>query len=106
MLYELRHYTVKKGKMKAWVKLFEEQILPFQVSKGMVITGSYTAEKDPTTFIWMRRFKNEADRKRLYTKVYETHEWKDILAPQVDKVLDVKTIKVTRLVPTTRSVAQ
>ena len=106
MLYELRNYTVKKGKMKAWVKLFETEVMPFQVSKGMVITGSFVAEKEPNTFIWMRRFKNEAERKRLYEKVYETSHWKEVLAPKVDAVLDVKSIKVTRLVPSARSVAQ
>jgi hypothetical protein len=106
MLYELRNYTVKKGRMQAWVKLFHEQILPFQVSKGMVITGIWTAEKDPNTFIWMRRFKNEAERKKLYDKVYETTEWKDVIQPQVARLLDIKSIKVTRLVPTAKSVAQ
>ncbi len=106
MLYELRQYTIKRGKMKAWVKLFESEIMPFQISKGMVITGSFCVEKDPTTFIWLRRFKNEAERKRLYERVYETSHWKEVIAPKVDKLLIRKAILVTRLVPTTRSVAQ
>ena len=37
--YELRQYKVKKGKMKEWLKIMEEEIIPFQVSKGMVITA-------------------------------------------------------------------
>ena len=39
--YELRQYHVRNGKMAAWLKLMEEEIIPFQVSKGMVITSSY-----------------------------------------------------------------
>jgi len=34
MLYELRQYRVKKGKMKQWLRLMEEEIKPFQVSQG------------------------------------------------------------------------
>ena len=35
--YELRQYFVRPGKMNEWVKIMEEEIIPFQVSKGMVI---------------------------------------------------------------------
>ena len=37
--FELRIYQVNPGKMKEWVELMEKVILPFQVSKGMVIHG-------------------------------------------------------------------
>ena len=70
MLYELREYTVKKGRMKQWLKLMEEQIMPFQVSQGMVIPACFTAPKKRDAFVWLRRFKNEQERKRLYRKVY------------------------------------
>jgi hypothetical protein len=106
MLYELREYRIRKGKMKQWLKLFEEEIVPFQVSKGMVIPGSFTAVKKPDTFIWLRRFRSEADRVRLYRKVYDTERWEKIIQPQVDAVLDVSTIIVTQLTPTARSVLQ
>ena len=48
MFYELRQYPVLPGQMDNWIKLFEEEILPFQVSKGMVITGSFRGEEDPS----------------------------------------------------------
>ncbi len=38
--YELRQYPVLPGKMNEWVEFMEQEIIPFQVSKGMVITGS------------------------------------------------------------------
>ena len=56
MLYELRQYKVNSGKMKQWVKLAEEQIIPFQTSHGMVVPGSFTAVKDTRMFVWLRRF--------------------------------------------------
>ena len=44
--YELRQYFVRPGKMDEWVKIMEEEIIPFQVSKGMVICGSFRGETD------------------------------------------------------------
>jgi saccharopine dehydrogenase-like NADP-dependent oxidoreductase len=106
MLYELRQYKVKSGKMKQWVKLAEEQIIPFQTSHGMVVPGSFTAVKDTRMFVWLRRFKNEAERTRLYKKVYESEHWKNVIKPQIDLLLDVPSIVVTDMVPTGRSVLQ
>src|SRR6476469_311059 len=44
--YELRQYFVRPGKMDEWVKIMEEEIIPFQTSKGMVICGSFRGETD------------------------------------------------------------
>jgi hypothetical protein len=103
MLYELREYRIRKGRMKQWLKLFEGEIVPFQVSKGMVIPASFIAVEDPDLFIWLRRFASEAERTRLYRKVYETDRWEKDIQPKVDEVLDVSKIVMTRLSPTARS---
>lgn len=104
--YELRQYKVRKGKMKEWLKLMEEEIIPFQVSKGMVITGSYRGEEDDSLYFWTRRFKSEANRRALYKAVYESDTWKNDIAPRIPKLLDRKAMKVQRVVPTGRSTAQ
>ena len=44
MLWELRQYHIRDGKKQEWVALMEREIIPFQVSKGMVILGSFTGE--------------------------------------------------------------
>ena len=106
MFYELRRYTIRKGRMKQWVKLMEAEIIPFQVSMGMVVSGSFTAEEDETLYVWLRRFAGEAECKRLYAKVYGSQHWKTVIAPKVDRLLDRSTIVVTRLVPTAQSVLQ
>jgi len=105
-MYELRQYRIKKGKMKEWVKLMENEILPFQVSKGMVIAASFTAPEDPTLYVWLRRFTTEAQKKRLYDKVYGSDHWKNVISPKIGKLLDRSSIVVTKLVPTTASVLQ
>ncbi len=105
-MYELRQYRIRKGKMKEWVKLMEEEIIPFQVSKGMVIAASFTAVEDATLYVWMRRFASEAQRARLYKRVYESDHWRNVLSPRIGKLLDRSTIKVTKLAPTAASVLQ
>ncbi len=106
MIYELRQYRVKKGKMKQWMKLMEEQIVPFQASQGMVIPAGFTAPKEKDLYVWLRRFKNEAERKRQYRKVYESDQWKNVIAPRIDTVLDSSSIVVTDLSPAAWSILQ
>ena len=104
--YELRQYHVRPGKMAEWVKIMEEEIIPFQVSKGMVITGSFRGESDDSVYVWLRRFSSEAERAALYKAVYETDYWKTKIAPRVPEILDREKMVVTRIVPTPKSTTQ
>jgi hypothetical protein len=104
--YELRQYKVLPGKLESWVKIMEEEIIPFQVSKGMVITGSYQGESDPSIYFWTRRFESEQQREELYKAVYESDFWKTKIAPRVPDHLDRSAMVITRVVPTKKSVAQ
>jgi hypothetical protein len=104
--YELRQYKVLPGKLDAWVKMMEEEIIPFQVSKGMVITGSFHGETDPSAYIGLRRFESEEQRVALYAAVYESEFWKTAIAPRVPEHLDRSAIVVTRVVPTPKSTVQ
>ncbi len=45
MFLELRQYRTHPGQRDNWVKYMEEVIIPFQVSKGMVIVGSFLGEQ-------------------------------------------------------------
>ena len=49
--FELRTYKIIPGKMEEWVSFMEKTIIPFQVSKGMVIHGSFTVDEDKETYI-------------------------------------------------------
>jgi hypothetical protein len=104
--YELRQYKVLPGKMDEWVKIMEEEIIPFQVARGMVITGSYRGETDDSVYVWMRRFESEGQREALYKAVYDSDHWKKEIAPRIPDLLDREKNVVTRIVPTTRSTAQ
>ena len=102
MFFELRQYRTLPGQRENWVKFMEEEIIPFQVSKGMVVMGSYVGQEEDDLYVWVRRFDNEEERKRLYEAVYESDHWKN----QVPKMLDRDKIVVTRLEATPKSPIQ
>jgi hypothetical protein len=104
MFFELRQYRIFSGQRDAWVKFMEEVIIPFQVSKGMVIVGSFVAQQEDDLYIWIRRFESEEERERLYKDVYETDTWKSEIAPKVGEMLDRSRIVVTRIEATPKSV--
>jgi hypothetical protein len=104
VLFELRQYRMRPGQADNWVRFMEEKIIPFQVSKGMVIAGSFVGEQDPELYVWIRRFDSEEERERLYKEVYESDYWKDEIAPFSGEMIDRSQIVVTRLVATPKSV--
>lgn len=103
-MFELRQYRVRPGQRDRWVRLMEDVIIPFQVSKGMVIVGSFVAEQDPDQYVWIRRFESEDDRARLYEVVYQSDTWKSEIAPQIEPLLVRDEMVITRLQPTPLSV--
>ena len=102
--YELRQYEIRPGKMDAWLALMEDEIIPFQVSKGMVIAGSFRDETDDSVYIWLRRFESEAEREQLYAAVYESDHWKTVLADRVGELMNRKAMSVKRILPTRLSI--
>ena len=106
MFLELRKYRIKPGFREEWVKFMEEEIIPFQISKGMVVVGSFLGEEEDDLYVWIRRFQNEEERKRLYKEVYESDYWRNELSPRVGELMDREKIVVTRLEATPKSVIQ
>jgi NIPSNAP len=104
MFFELRQYRIKKGKMKQWVKYTEEVLIPFQISQGMVVVGSFVGQEEKDLYVWIRRFENEQERKRLYKKVYESETWIKQIKPEVDKMLIRPKMVVTRMEATPKSI--
>jgi hypothetical protein len=104
MLFELRQYRMRPGCRESWVRFMEEVIIPFQVSKGMVIVGSFVGEEDDGLYVWIRRFEDDQERERLYQAVYESERWKNEIAPRVPEMIDREKMVITRLTPTPKSV--
>ena len=106
MFFELREYRTLPGQRENWVNFMEEEIIPFQVSKGMVILGSFTGEEEDDLYIWIRRFESEEQREQLYEAVYQSERWVNEIGPKVPQMLDRDKIVVRRIEATPRSVIQ
>ena len=57
MVYQLRIYTINRGMMDSWLKLFNEHIRPLHDRLGIPVENSWV-NADRTEFIWVRRFSN------------------------------------------------
>ncbi len=60
MVYQLRIYTINRGMMDSWLRLFREQILPIHQKYGMPVEAAWV-NADRTEFIWVRRFARVED---------------------------------------------
>jgi len=104
--YEIRQYKIHPGRMDEWVRIMEEEIVPFQVAKGMVILGLFRGETDGSVWFWIRRFESEAQREQQYKDVYESEYWKTQIAPKTPEYLVRGENIISRVVPTPRSPLQ
>jgi hypothetical protein len=106
MFFELREYRTHAGQRENWVKFMEDEIIPFQVGKGMVILGSFVGQEEDDLYIWVRRFESEEERVKLYEAVYESDEWKNDIGPRIPAMMDRSKIVVRRIEASSRSVIQ
>src|SRR5688572_16032190 len=102
--FELRQYRLRPGQREAWIKFVEEEMVPYQSSKGMVIVGTFLGEEDKDLFVWIRRFESEEERERQYEAVYQNDTWQNELGPRVGELIDRDQIKVTRIEAMPKSV--
>ena len=102
----LEEYRTLPGQRENWVRFMEEEIIPFQVSKGMTILGSFVGEEEDDLYIWVRRFDSEEQREKLYEAVYESEYWANEVAPRIPDMMDRSKIVVRRIEATPRSVIQ
>lgn len=104
MFYELRQYRSKPGRRDELARYMEDVVIPFQVARGMVVSGAFTGETEEDPYVWIRRFENEDEREKLYAAVYQDPEWKDVIGPRIGELMDRERMAVTRLEPMPKSV--
>ena len=104
MFFELREYRTLPGRRDNWVKFMEDEIIPFQTSRGMTIVGSFVGEEEDDLYVWIRRFDSEEERERLYQAVYESDFWVNEIGPRVPEMIDRSRIVVRRIEATPHSI--
>ena len=55
MVSQLRIYTINRGMMDSWLKLFDEHIRPIHQGLGIPIEATWV-NADRTEFLWVRSF--------------------------------------------------
>ncbi len=78
MTSQLRMYTVNRGMMDEWVKLFTQTLVPMQEKHGIKIEGMWVSD-DGTQFIWIRSFTNAEDVKVKEATFYGSPGWSAVM---------------------------
>ena len=86
------------------VKLYGKNYYSFSSVKRNVIHGSFLVKDDKETYIWIRRFKSEEHKNKLYEDVYKSSRWINEISPVVAKLIDIDAIVVRDLQSTDLSI--
>ena len=104
MVLEMRTYRIMPGQRERWIEFMEGEIIPFFVSHGNTVLGSFLGTEEEDLYIWIRRFDSEAERERVRTAVRESSHWRDNIAPVLPELIDTADMQSTWLEPTAKSV--
>lgn len=78
MIAQLRIYTINRGEMDAWFRIFRGEGIPLLRKHGMGIGGMWT-DADGERVIWFRTYDDEADMERKDAAFYNDPEWLDLM---------------------------
>jgi hypothetical protein len=84
---EVRIYTIHDGKRDEFVKLYDEVLLPAQREFGLDVLGQFVSTQDDVTFVWLRRFDSEEERRRKWDEFYGGDLWKTELGPRANPLM-------------------
>ena len=73
MVSQLRIYTINRGMMDSWLKLFQEHLKPNHEKYGIRINASWV-NADRTEFIWVRSFDSVGDIQAKEAEYYSSPE--------------------------------
>lgn len=74
MIAQLRTYTINKGMMDDWLKVFREGIVPLCRRSGIGVESAWVNDEG-TKFIWIRTFVDAADIDRKEAAMYGSDWW-------------------------------
>lgn len=74
MIAQLRTYTINKGMMDDWLKVFREDIVPLCRSMGIGVESAWVND-EATQFTWIRTFEDAEDIERKEAAMYGSEWW-------------------------------
>jgi hypothetical protein len=76
MVVELRQYTLRGGRREDLITLFEREFIEPQEALGLHVLGIFRDLDDPDRFVWMRGFRDMAQRRAGLQSFYTGPIWK------------------------------
>ncbi|GAM64929.1 hypothetical protein JCM19232_3222 [Vibrio ishigakensis] len=100
MIVELREYKLRPGKAQAWLEWMKQDVIPYQISKGMRVidTYIYQDESGDTWFVWLREFDNQEQKAEVYANTYDEY-WIEYYRPKIFQHIYQDSIRVRELSP-------
>lgn len=73
---ELRQYTLHPGQRNVLIELFDRAFVETQEAEGMRVLGQFRDLDEPDRFVWLRGFRDMAERARALGAFYGGPVWK------------------------------
>jgi NIPSNAP len=96
MVTQVRIYTINRGMLDSWIKLFNEKIVPTSAQFGIEVIGAW-ANRPQNEFIWVRTFESE-EKLKVYETSPERAAYTGQTAPHIAKI-EVRTVDNALLTP-------
>jgi hypothetical protein len=90
MITQVRIYTINRGMLDSWIKLFNEKIVPTSATFGIEVIGAW-ANRPQNEFIWVRRFETE-DKLKAYEASPERATYTGQTGSHIAK-MEVRTVE-------------
>jgi hypothetical protein len=94
MIAEIRIYTMNRGKLDEFVKLWNEKLAPIHAKYGLKILGAWV-NRPQNEFVWVRVFENEEDRQAKTKAYFDSPERKALgdAPQQLEAKIEVRVVE-------------
>jgi hypothetical protein len=94
VFYEIRTEHARAGRGAELAGYTDETVIPLHRERGMHVVGSFTVSGDEDAFVWIRRFADDSDRRRILDAVHGD--------PRCPAVVDTVSALTDRIASTVR----
>jgi hypothetical protein len=90
MITQFRLYTINRGMLDSWIKVFNEKIVPTSAQFGVHVQAAWV-NRPQNEFLWVRTFDTEETLKRYETSP-ERATYTGETSPHIAKI-EVRTVE-------------
>jgi hypothetical protein len=81
---QVRIYTINRGMLDSWIKVFNEKIVPTSASYGVRVIGAWV-NRPQNEFVWVRTF-DSPETLRTYEQSPERAAYSGETGPHIAKI--------------------